>query len=115
MFADAASKGYIASGVETNSPILGSILNMPTISPEELLGLVRTFSLYVKFPEEEWPDIALAEKFTPEGDAKFAELSKRYYERFFDHDFKQTKKACISSRVYGGPVADKQATEVITG
>ena len=39
-----------------------------------------------------------------EGGAKFAELSKRYYERFFDHDFKSTKKACFSTSVYGGPL-----------
>jgi hypothetical protein len=69
----------------------------------------------VKFPREEWPDIAMAEKFTPEGDAMFKKLSERYYERFFDHDFKWTKKACISTRIYEGPVVDKQSTEIITG
>ena len=115
MYTDAASKGFIEPDSETNSPILGSILNMPTITKEELLGLVRTFSLYVKFPKEEWPEIAIAEKFTPEGNEKFAELSQRYYERFFDHDFKWTKKACISTRAYDGPGSPKQPTEIITG
>ena len=115
MFDDAISRGYIEADSPTNSPILGSVLTMPTITQEELLGLVRTFSLYVKFPKEEWPDIAIAEKFTPEGDAMFAKLSEKYYERFFDHDFKWTKKACISTRVYDGPVSDKQSTEIITG
>jgi radical SAM superfamily enzyme YgiQ (UPF0313 family) len=115
MYNDAASKGYLDPNAETNSIITGSILNMPTISKDEILGLVRTFSLYVKSSKEEWPEIALAEKFTPEGDAQFAELSKRYYEHFFDHDFKRTKKACFSTRVYNGPRAEKQATEVITG
>ena len=88
---------------------------MPSISKEELLGLVRTFSLYVKFPKEEWPDIAIAEKFTEEGNAKFVQLSKRYYERFFDHDFKWTKKACFSTRAYEAPDSHKQPTETITG
>jgi radical SAM superfamily enzyme YgiQ (UPF0313 family) len=115
MYFDALSKGYLDPDEETNSIITGSILNMPTISKEEILGLVRTFSLYVKFSKEEWPEIAAAEKFTPQGDTKFAELSKHYYERFFDHDFKRTKKACFSTRVYDGPRAEKQATEVITG
>ena len=115
MFDDALSRGYIQEDSSTNSPILGSVLTMPTITKDELLGLVRTFSLYVKFPREEWPDIAIAEKFTPEGDAMFAKLSERYYERFFDHDFKWTKKACISTRIYDGPVVDKQSTEIITG
>ena len=43
------------------------------------------------------------------------ELSKRYYERFFDHDFKRTKKACFSTQVYNGPRVEKQSTEIITG
>lgn len=114
MFQDAASNGYLDPNAETNSIITGSILNMPTITKGEILGLVRTFSLYVKFPEEEWPQIKIAEQFTPEGDAMFEELSERYYERFFDLDFKQTKKACISTRIYDGPQADKQSTETIT-
>ena len=88
MYHDAISKGYLDPNVETNSIITNSVLEMPSISKEEILGLVRTFSLYVKFPKEEWPEIEIAEKFTPEGEAKFAEFSKRYYERFFDHDFK---------------------------
>ena len=115
MYDDAAAKGYLDPDAETNSIITGSILNMPTITKDEILGLVRTFSLYVKFPKEEWPEIAVAEKFTPDGDEKFADLSSRYYERFFDMDFKQTKKACISTRVYDGPQVEKQDTEVFTG
>lgn len=38
----------------------------------------------------------------------FAKLSKLYYERFFDHDFKYTKRACFSTRIYDGA---KAATE----
>ena len=109
---DAVEKGYVTEDAETGTLITGSILNMPTISREEIMGLVRTFSLYVKFPKEEWPEIAIAEKFAPEGDAKFAELSKRYYERFFDHDFKYTRKACVSTRIYDRPA--KAVTEDIT-
>ena len=105
---DAVRQGYVEEDAETGTLMTGSVLNMPTLSRTELMGLVRTFSLYVKFPESEWPDIEQAEHFTPEGDAKFAELSARYYERFFDHDFKSTKKACFSSAIY------KHATEAIT-
>jgi anaerobic magnesium-protoporphyrin IX monomethyl ester cyclase len=118
MFYDAADRGFLNPNEETNSIITQSILDMPSITKDEILGLVRTFSLYVKFPREEWPDIEIAEKFTPEGDAKFAELSKSYYERFFDHDFKWTKKACISTAIYDGvdpeDQSDKQPTEIIT-
>ena len=115
MYGDAAARGYLDPDAETNSIITGSILNMPTISKEQILGLVRTFSLYVKFAKEEWPEIEAAEKFTPEGDEKFAELSKRYYERFFDHDFKRTRKGCFSTSAYNGARVGKQPTEVITG
>lgn len=104
---DAVAKGYVEEDAETATLMTGSILNMPTLSRTELMGLVRTFSLYVKFPMTEWLDIALAEKFTPAGDAKFAELSKRYYERFFDHDFKSTSKACISSAIYNKSVTEQ--------
>ena len=114
MYYDAVNKGFVDPDAETNSIITGSILDMPTISKDEILGLVRTFSLYVKFPKEEWNEIKQAEQFNPEGDAVFTELSRRYYERFFDHDFKQTKKACISTRVYDGPATEKQDTETIT-
>lgn len=109
---DAVEKGYVTEDAETGTLMTGSILDMPTISREEIMGLVRTFSLYVRFPREEWPQIALAEKFTPEGNAKFEELSEHYYERFFDHDFKFTKKACISTRIYDKPA--KAITEDIT-
>ena len=115
MYSDAESKGYLDPDSETNSIITGSILNMPTISKDELLGLVRTFSLYVRFDKSEWPDVELAEKFTQEGTEMFALLSERFYERFFDQDFKQSKKACVSTRAYAGPSSGRQSTEIITG
>lgn len=106
---DAVEKGYVTEDAETGTLMTGSILNMPSISRQEIMGLVRTFSLYVKFQKEEWPAIKIAESFTPEGDAMFAQLSTRYYDRFFDQDFKSTSKACISSSIY-----NKSVTEMIT-
>lgn len=108
---DAVAKGYISDDAKTGTLMTGeTVLDLPTISKNDIMGMVRTFSLYVKFPKEEWPEIALAEKFTPEGNARFSELSKRYYERFFDHDFKYTRKACFSTRVN----RPKATTEDIT-
>ena len=104
MRAECEKKGYITNESQTKGLMTGPIMKMPQLANDELLGLVRTFSLYVRFPKEEWPDIRIAEQFDEEGDAKFAELSKLYYERFFDHDFKSTKKACFSTSVYGGPL-----------
>jgi len=109
---DCIKAGYITEETETATPTGGSpVLNMPQLSNEEILGLVRTFSLYVKFPKEEWPLIRRAEKTDEEGNRIFADLSKLYYERFFDHDFKYTKKACFSTAIYTTP---KRDTETIT-
>jgi len=110
MRAECEAKGYINEESQTRGLMSGPIMNMPQLSNDDLLGLVRTFSLYVKFPKEEWPEIRVAEKFDEEGDAKSTQLSKRYYERFFDHDLKRTKKACFSSAIYRTP---RQETEDI--
>ena len=108
MRAESEAKGYITKDTQTQGLATGPVMNMPQLSNDELMGLVRTFSLYVKFPKEEWDEIRIAERFDEEGDKKFEELSKRYYERFFDYDFKRTKKACISTAIYRTP---KRPTE----
>jgi len=50
---------------------------------EELKGLQRTFNLYVDNPKQLWDDIKIAEKFTDEGNAKFAEYAKKYQLKHF--------------------------------
>lgn len=120
MYHDAVNKGYYdPDQAQTRSLMTGPVMTLPSITKDELMGLVRTFSLYVKFPKEEWPEIRRAEQFDEEGNQKFAELSKRYYERFFDHDFKASRRACVSTRIYGSPKDDdpsvgKRETEIIT-
>ena len=59
-----------------------SMLNMPSISKEEISGLARTFSYYVKFPESRWNDIKLAEEFTPKGDAMHRKLSAEFDKKY---------------------------------
>lgn len=59
------------------------ILDMPNLSKEELLGLRRTFPLYVRFPKDMWPEIAKAEKFDEEGNKVFKKLAKIYSEKYF--------------------------------
>jgi len=110
MRAECEEKGYITEESQTKGVATGPIMRMPQLDNDELMGLVRTFSLYVKFPKEEWPEIKVAEHFDEEGNRKFVELSKRYYERFFDLDFKQTKKACFTTAIYRTP---RTATEDI--
>jgi radical SAM superfamily enzyme len=59
-------------------PYFKTILNMPQITKEELIGMQRTFVLYVKLPRSEWPKIRLAERLDEEGNRAFAELRARY-------------------------------------
>ena len=53
------------------------------MSGDELKGLQRTFNLYVDSPKQLWDDIKIAEKFTDEGNAKFAEYAKKYQLKHF--------------------------------
>jgi radical SAM superfamily enzyme YgiQ (UPF0313 family) len=57
-------------------------MDMPQLGYKELMGLRRTFPLYVKFPKDEWEAIRQSEAETPEGDALFAEYAQRYTEQF---------------------------------
>ena len=53
------------------------------LTGEELKGIQRTFNLYVDSPKQLWDDIKIAEKFTDEGNAKFAEYAKKYQLKHF--------------------------------
>lgn len=53
-----------------------SILNLPKEYKEELSGLIKTFNLYIKLPEEYYPKIILAERPGEEGEAMFKYLSQ---------------------------------------
>jgi anaerobic magnesium-protoporphyrin IX monomethyl ester cyclase len=52
-----------------------SVLNMPSLSQDEIAGLEKTFVLYVKLPKSNWSDIKIAEKDDVEGNAMFEKLS----------------------------------------
>jgi anaerobic magnesium-protoporphyrin IX monomethyl ester cyclase len=74
--------GYIADEDIAMDYRLGPTMDMPQLSANELVGLHRTFPLYVKFPESEWKHIRVAEQNTNEGNAAFAEYSDRYRREF---------------------------------
>lgn len=77
-------KGYISSTASfTGDLVKRSILNMPSMSTEEIRGLLRTFPLYVKFPKEDYILIKRAERFDKEGNKIFKELSDRYRKEYF--------------------------------
>lgn len=68
--------------IDENTPVgdlnRGSVLKHNTLSPEEIAGLLRTFPLYVHFPEEMFPLIQKSEKFDADGNHIFEELAARY-------------------------------------
>ena len=67
-----------------------SMLRMPTISQQEISGLSRAFSLYVKFPESRWNEIKIAEQFNAEGEAMFKKLGEE-----FDQKYSLTKQTIL--------------------
>jgi len=74
-------KGYIKEEDVVSLSISsgsGSMLNMPQLSSDEIAGLARTFAYYVKFPENRWKDIKIAEKFTPKGNKMHELLGKEF-------------------------------------
>jgi len=74
--------GYIADEEIARDYRLGPTMDMPQLSAKELIGLHRTFPLYVRFPESEWKHIRVAEQDTEEGNAAFGEYSERYRREF---------------------------------
>ena len=77
----AVQKGYIKDDSIVSLSLSSgskSMLNMPGLSSEEIGGLARTFSFYVKFPQNRWKEIESAEKFTPEGNLMHEKLGKEF-------------------------------------
>ncbi len=76
-------KGYVPDDFIFGSINVDAPLNMPQLLREEIMGLRRTFALYVGLSKDYWPKIRVAEKFDREGNKAFSELSKIYQERHF--------------------------------
>ena len=75
----AVQKGYLNDDTIIDLAIFSkSILKMPTISSDEIEGLARTFSYYVKFPESRFPEIKTAESLDQVGDKKWKELGNEF-------------------------------------
>ena len=51
---------------------------MPSISKEEIRGLMKTFVLYARLPRSCWKEIKIAEMETKEGINKYHELKNLY-------------------------------------
>ena len=65
-----------------------TVLNMPYFTPDQIEGIRRCFTLYVKLPKNRWHQIEQAEKLTPEGDSIWNELVEEVSELNSDADWK---------------------------
>ena len=79
----AIQKGYLNENeIASISNTSHSMLRMPTISQQEISGIARVFSFYVKFPESRWNDIKIAEQFNNEGDAMLKKLGEEFDQKY---------------------------------
>jgi radical SAM superfamily enzyme YgiQ (UPF0313 family) len=73
----ALKEGFLKLNEKIHS-IVESTLVMPQLPPEEILGLLRTFPLYIKMPEDRFEEIREAEKNTERGNKVFKKLADEY-------------------------------------
>jgi len=72
----AIDRGYVSHEDEIKfSWYKESMLTMPNLSKEEIIGLEKTAQLYIKLDESYWDDIKIAEKNTKEGLEMFDKLT----------------------------------------
>ena len=76
--------GLLDAEAATADVTADSILDQPQYPREEIRKVVKTFSLYARLPESEWPRIKKAEEDTEEGRAIFMELRNEYINRYFN-------------------------------
>lgn len=76
-------KGYLKKEDKVEQLLDSVELKMDSISYAELKGLQRTFSLYARMPESEFPKIRLAERFDEEGNKIYEELAELFRDKYF--------------------------------
>ena len=74
--------GFCDSNLIARSVMKPTLLKMPQFPPEAIEGLRRCFTLYTKMPKSRWPEIAMAEKLTLEGDKVWNELREECAEKY---------------------------------
>lgn len=84
---DIAEKmGFCDRNLIARSATRPTLLNMPQFTAEEIEGLRRCFTLYVKMPKERWNEIKPAERLTPEGDAIWNELREECAKKYMNFE-----------------------------
>jgi anaerobic magnesium-protoporphyrin IX monomethyl ester cyclase len=79
----ALSLGYITEDTRIEHNTKDTVLNMPQYSRDEINGAIRTFNMYLRFPESYFAKIAVAERFDDEGNAMFEALRDEFIQRYY--------------------------------
>jgi anaerobic magnesium-protoporphyrin IX monomethyl ester cyclase len=82
----AEQEGYIDPDLIARSIMRPTMLNMPQYPPDQIEGMRRCFTIYVKLPKNRWHEVEQAEKLTPEGDRIWQELRDEIGAVAFDDD-----------------------------
>jgi len=75
-------KGYLEKDAPVIDMLDGADYHYNLISNEELKGIQRCFSLYIRSPKEQYELIQKAEKFDDEGNAVFEKLAEEYTRKY---------------------------------
>ncbi len=73
------SKGYWNPTNLCMQSFATPVLEMSTLTKEEIKGLYRTFNLYINADKSFWPDIKKAEQMNEEGDRIFFKLIQTFH------------------------------------
>lgn len=78
----ALKEGYLKDTGNIHS-ILESSLDMPQLRKKEIEGLLRTFPLYIKMPENRFTEIRIAEEDSQEGNVMYAKLAEEFRKTYW--------------------------------
>lgn len=78
--------GYIEEDTFTGCLTGEPVLNMPQFPKEKIKGIMKTFSLYARFPKSRWKEIEQAEKDTPYGNEVYERLRQEFIKTYFSKD-----------------------------
>jgi radical SAM superfamily enzyme YgiQ (UPF0313 family) len=81
----AVELGYIKEDTKVIHNTKDTVLDMPQYPREQINGAIRTFNMYLKFPESEFSRIAVAERFDERGNEMFSTLRREFVAQFFEN------------------------------
>ena len=79
LFDYSVEKGYWDPDRLCTDSFATPVLNMPSMSKEEIKGLYRTFNLYLNMDKSQWDKVREAERLDKEGDRVFAEIKEALF------------------------------------